>query len=379
MQRRKFLSSAGASLAAGAAAISTQSQAQTAALPTIKWRLASSFPKSLDTIFGAADVISKRVAAATGGKFQIQVFAAGEIVPAFSTVDAVQNGTVECTHTAPYYFFGKDPTFAFACAIPFGMNARQQNAWMYHGGGLALMRDFFKDYNIINFPAGNTGAQMGGWFRKEIKTVADLKGLKFRVGGFAGRVLSKLGVVPQQIAGGDIYPSLEKGTIDAAEWVGPYDDEKLGFYKVAKYYYYPGWWEGGPELDLFVNMKQWEALPPEYKSILESACAEANLDMLAKYDALNPAALKRLAGNGVQLRPFTKDILNACFKAANEVYEEESAKNPKFKKVYDAWRTFRDDQILWFRVAEQNFDSFMATSKSASSRPPVAKAAPAKK
>ncbi len=380
MQRRKFLSSAGAGLAAGAAVIPTLSQAQTAALPTIKWRLASSFPKSLDTIFGAAEVISKRVAAATGGKFQIQVFAAGEIVPAFSTVDAVQNGTVECTHTAPYYFFGKDPTFAFACAIPFGMNARQQNAWMYHGGGLALMRDFFKDYNIINFPAGNTGAQMGGWFRKEIKTVADLKGLKFRVGGFAGRVLSKLGVVPQQIAAGDIYPSLEKGTIDAAEWVGPYDDEKLGFFKVAKYYYYPGWWEGGPEVDLFVNIKQWESLPPEYKSILESACVEANMDMLAKYDALNPAALRRLAGNGVQLRPFTKDIMNACFKAAIEVYEDESAKNPKFKKVYDAWKAFRDDQILWFRVAEQNFDSFMATSKSAASRPaPAAKAAPANK
>ena len=373
MQRRKFLTSAGAGLAAGVATTAALSQTQTATLPTIKWRLASSFPKSLDTIYGAAEVISKRVAAATGGKFQIQVFAAGEIVPAFSTVDAVQNGTVECTHTAPYYFFGKDPTFAFACAIPFGMNARQQNAWMYHGGGLALMRDFFKDYNIINFPAGNTGAQMGGWFRKEIKSVADLKGLKFRVGGFAGRVLTKLGVVPQQIPGGDIYPSLEKGTIDAAEWVGPYDDEKLGFYKVAKYYYYPGWWEGGPELDLFVNMKQWEALPPEYKSILESACAEANVDMLAKYDALNPAALKRLAGNGVQLRPFTKDIMNACFKAANEVYAEESEKNPKFKKVYDAWKTFRDDQILWSRVAEQNFDSFMATTGSA------AKSAPAKK
>ena len=379
MQRRKFLSSAGAGLAAGAAAISTLSEAQTATLPTIKWRLASSFPKSLDTIYGGAEVISKRVAAATGGKFQIQVFAAGEIVPAFSTVDAVQNGTVECTHTAPYYFFGKDPTFAFACAIPFGMNARQQNAWMYHGGGMALMRDFFKDYNIINFPAGNTGAQMGGWFRKEIKTVADLKGLKFRVGGFAGRVLTKLGVVPQQIPGGDIYPALEKGTIDAAEWVGPYDDEKLGFFKVAKYYYYPGWWEGGPELDLFVNIKQWEGLPPEYKAILESACAEANIDMLAKYDSVNPAALKRLAGNGVQLRPFNKDIMNACYKAANEVYAEESEKNPKFKKVYDAWKTFRDDQILWFRVAEQNFDNYMATAGSSSKAAAPAKTVPAKK
>ncbi len=361
MQRRKFLTSVGATLAAGAA-IPALTQAQTAALPTIKWRMTSSFAKNLDTIYGGAEVIAKRVRAATGGKFDIQIFAAGEIVPAFSAMDAVKDGTVECCHTAPYYFFGKDPTFAFACAIPFGMNARQQNAWMYHGGGLALMREFLKDYNIINFVAGNTGAQMGGWFRKEIKTVADMKGLKMRIGGFAGRVMSKLGLIPQQIAAGDIYPALEKGTIDAAEWVGPYDDEKLGFYKVAKYYYYPGWWEGGPELDLFVNIKQWEALPPEYKAILEAACAEANVDMLAKYDALNPAALKRLVGNKVQLRSFSKDIMNACYKAANEVYEEESAKNPKFKKVYDAWKAFRDDQILWFRVAEQNFDGYMATA-----------------
>ncbi len=196
---------------------------------------------------------------------------AGEIVPAFGVVDAVQNATVECCHTAPYYFFGKDPTFAFACAIPFGMNARQQNSWMYHGGGMQLMRDFLKCYNIISFPAGNTGAQMGGWYRKEIKTVADLKGLKIRIGGFAGTVLAKLGAVPQQIPGGDIYPSLEKGTIDAAEWVGPYDDEKLGFYKVAKNYYYPGWWEGGPELDLFVNDKAFAALPKDYQSVLTAA------------------------------------------------------------------------------------------------------------
>ena len=366
MQRRKFLASAGAGLAAGVAAIPSLTYAQAAALPTIKWRCTSSFPKSLDTIYGAAEVIAKRVSAATGGKFAIQIFAAGEIVPGLQAMDAVKDGTVECCHTAPYYYFGKDPTFAFACAIPFGMNARQQNAWMYHGGGMELMRDFLKDYNIINFPAGNTGAQMGGWFRKEIKSVTDLKGLKIRIGGFAGRVMSKLGVVPQQIAGGEIYPALEKGTIDAAEWVGPYDDEKLGFYKVAKYYYYPGWWEGGPELDLFVNIKQWEALPPEYKAILEAACAEANGWMVSKYDALNPAALKRLVGNKVQLRGFSKDIMNACYKAANEVYAEESAKNPKFKKVYDAWKAFRDDQILWFRVAEQNFDNYMATAGAAS-------------
>jgi TRAP-type mannitol/chloroaromatic compound transport system substrate-binding protein len=358
MERRSFLKKAGVGLAAGAVAAPAIGQGTQ---PEVKWRLASSFPKSLDTIFGGSETISKRVAACTNGKFQIQVFAAGEIVPGLQVLDAVQNATVQCCHTAPYYFFGKDPTFAFACAIPFGLNGRQQNAWMYHGGGLELMRDFMKDYNVINFPAGNTGAQMGGFFRKELKTVADMKGLKMRIGGFAGAVMSKLGLVPQQIAGGDIYPALEKGTIDAAEWVGPYDDEKLGLYKVAKNYYYPGWWEGGPELDLFVNTKAWEALPKDYQAVLEAACHEANVDMVAKYDAVNPAALRRLVAAGVQLRPFPREIMLASWKAANELYTETSASNPRFKKVYDQWVKFRDEDILWFRVAEQNFDTFMAT------------------
>ncbi len=358
MERRSFLKKAAAGAAAGAVAAPAIVHAQ----PQIKWRLTSSFPKALDTIYGAAEVVAKRVYDATGGKFQIQVFQGGEIVPGLQAMDAVQNGTVECCHTAPYYYFGKDPTWAFFTAVPFGLSARQHNAWIIHGGGQALKDEFMKEYNVVGMLAGNTGAQMGGWFRKEIRTVEDLKGLKFRVGGFAGRVLAKLGVVPQQIAGGDIYPSLEKGTIDAAEWVGPYDDEKLGFYKVAKYYYYPGWWEGGPALEVLANQKKLEELPPEYKAILEAACAEANTWMLAKYDALNPAALKRLVGQGVQLRPFSRDILNACWGAANDVYAETSAQNAKFKKVYDAYRAFRDDQVLWFRVAEQNFDNFMASA-----------------
>ena len=361
-QRRQFLSAIGAGVAANVAALPTLVDAQTATLPMIKWRLTSSFPKSLDTIFGAAEVIAKRVASASGGKFQIQVFAANELVPGPQALDAVKDGTVECAHTAPYYYFGKDATFAFGTSIPFGLNTRQQNAWMYHGGGLALMREFYKDYNVINFPAGNTGAQMGGFFRKEINTVADLKGVKFRIAGFAGKILAKLGVIPQQIPGGDIYPSLEKGTIDAAEWIGPYDDEKLGLNKIAKFYYYPGWWEGGPEVDLFVNIKQWEALPPEYKSILEVACMEAGVDMTAKYDARNPAALRRLVKQGVQLRPFSREIMEACYQATVAACEEEAAKNPKFKKIYEPWKAFRDEQILWFRVAEQNFDNFMATA-----------------
>ncbi len=361
MERRKFLKSAGVGLAAGAAAMPTLTRAQSAALPEVKWRLASSFPKSLDTIYGAAEVMAKRVAACTNNKFQIQIFAAGEIVPAFGVVDAVQNGTIQAAHTAPYYFWGKDPAFALDTAIPFSLNARQTNAWQLFGGGLELFREFYKGYNIHQVPCGNTGAQMGGWFRKEIKSVKDMKGLKFRIGGMAGKVVEKLGAVPQLIPGGDIYPALEKGTIDAAEWVGPYDDEKLGFNKIAKYYYYPGWWEGGPQLDAYFNIGEWNKLPKEYQNIVEAACWEANTYMLAKYDAQNPAALKRLVAGGTQLKPFPKDFMVASYKAALQVYDELSQKSPAFKKIYASMTKFREEQLLWFRVAEKGFDDFMHT------------------
>ncbi len=361
MERRKFLKSAGAGLAASAAVMPTLSRAQQSAMPEVKWRLASSFPKSLDTIYGASEQMSKRVAAATGGKFQIQVFAGGEIVPPFGVVDAVQNATVQACHTAPYYFWGKDPAFALDTAVPFGLNDRQMNAWQLFGGGLELFRDFYKNYKIYNIPAGNTGAQMGGWFRKELKSVADLKGIKMRIGGMAGKVIEKLGVVPQLLPGGDIYPALEKGTIDAAEWVGPYDDEKLGFNKIAKYYYYPGWWEGGPQLSCFFNIDEWNKIPKEYQNIVEAACAEANTWMVAKYDAQNPAALKRLVAGGTQLRAFPKDVMVASYKASLEVYKEMSEKSPQLAKIYESMVKFRGDQLLWFRVAEKAFDDFMHT------------------
>jgi TRAP-type mannitol/chloroaromatic compound transport system substrate-binding protein len=372
MERRQFIKSAvtgGAATAVGAAAASTfPAPAIAQALPEIKWRMASSFPKSLDALFGGHELIAKRVADATDNKFQIRPFAAGELVPALQVLDAVQNGSVECGYSACYYYVGKDPTFAFDTTVPFGLNTRQQLAWMYNGGGLEVMREFLKDYNVIHFPSGNTGAQMGGWFRKEIKTVDDLKGLKFRIAGLAGNVLQRLGVVPQQIGGGDIYPALEKGTIDAAEWVGPYDDEKLGFYKVAKYYYYPGWWEGTAQLCLFINLQQWESLPAPYKAALQSACAESTAWTLAKYDAENAAALRRLVANGAQLRPFSREILEACHKTAFELYNEIAAQNPKFKKVYDAWSKFREDEYLWFRVAENTFDNFVYTEQAQQQR-----------
>jgi TRAP-type mannitol/chloroaromatic compound transport system substrate-binding protein len=359
MERRSFVRGAGLAgvLAAGTAPAIVHAQAN------VRWRMASSFPKSLDTIFGASEVFAKKVSDMTGGKFQISTHAGGELMPALGVVDGVQNGTVECAHTAPYYFFGKDDTFALGCAIPFGLNSRQMTAWMYEGNGLKLMREFYAKYNMTSFPMGNTGAQMGGWFRKEIKSIEDMKGLKFRVGGFAGRVCERLGTVSQNIPGGEIYQALEKGTIDAAEWVGPYDDQKLGFNKVAPNYHYPGWWEGGPQLDLYVNQKAFDALSGEYKAIVESAAAYAHTDMQAKYDAKNPAALRQLVAGGTKLVRFPKDVMDAAFKESMALYSEISAKNPTWKKVYDDYSKFRADSNLWFRFTESGFDDFMQAQK----------------
>lgn len=359
MKRRDFIKVAG--VGAASAAVASPAIAQSS--PEIKWRLASSFPKSLDTIYGAAEVFSKAVAEATDNKFQIQVFAAGEIVPGLQVLDATSNGTVEMGHTAMYYYVGKDPTFALGTAVPFGLNSRMQTAWLQTGGGGDLYNEFLQSYKVTAILGGNTGCQMGGWYRKELKEPADLQGLKMRIGGFAGQVLAKMGVVPQQVAGGDIYPSLEKGTIDAAEWVGPYDDEKLGFQKVAKFYYYPGWWEGGPSLHHIVNLDKWNSLPKSYQSLIKTASALANETMMARYDAYNPPALKRLVAGGTQLRPFSQSIMDASLKAANEVYAETSAKNANFKKLYDHMAAFRSDQYLWWQVAEYSFDTFQIRTR----------------
>jgi len=358
MERRSFVRGAGlAGVLAAGVAPAVHAQAN------IRWRLASSFPKSLDTIFGAAEIMAKKVGEMTGGKFQITVAAPGEIVPAFGVVDAVQAATIEMAHTAPYYFFGKDPTFALGTAIPFGLNSRQITAWMFEGNGMKLMREFYANYNIVNFVGGNTGAQMGGWWRAPIKNLADLKGKKFRVGGFGGRVMERIGAVPQNIPGGEIYQALEKGTIDAAEWVGPYDDEKLGFYKVAKNYAYPGFWEGGAQLEFYINNKAFDSLTPDYKAILESACTYAATGMQARYDARNPAALKKLVAAGAKLFPFPKDVMDAAFKASMGIYAELSNSNPAWKKVYSDYDNFRRDANLWFRFTEATFDSFMQRQK----------------
>jgi TRAP-type mannitol/chloroaromatic compound transport system substrate-binding protein len=359
MKRRDFIQSAAAGVAGGLVASPAIAQSS----PDIRWRLSSGFPKSLDTLFGASELLSKYVAEATDGRFQIQPFASGEIVGTAQAFDAVGNATIEIAHTCSYYYVGKDLTFAIGTAIPFGLNSRQMNAWLYHGGGNDLLNEFYAKYNVYGLPGGNTGAQMGGWFRKEIKSLQDLQGIKFRIPGLAGQLMAKLGAVPQQIAGGDLYPALERGTIDAAEWVAPYDDEKLGFYRVAPFYYYPGFWEGGPTIHFYINLQKWQELPKQYQAALQAAAAYANIDIQAKYDAVNPPALRRLVANGAQLRPFSQDIMEAGYKAANEIYDELSANNAAFKKIFDSYRAFRNEEYLWFQVAEYTYDNFMIRAR----------------
>ena len=354
MERRSFVQGAGLAgvLAAGIApAVHAQ--------PALRWRLASSFPKSLDTIYGAAEIFAKQVGEMTGGKFTITVAPPGEIVPAFGVDDAVRNRTVEMCHTAPYYFVGKNEAFAFGTAIPFGLNARQINGWVMEGNGMKLLREFYAQYNIINFIGGNTGSQMGGFWRQPIKSLQDLKGKKMRIGGFGGRVMERIGVVPQMIPGGEIYQALEKGTIDAAEWVGPYDDEKLGLNKVAPHYAYPGFWEGGAGLEFWINNAAFNELPADYKAIVEAAASHAATEMMSRYDARNPAALKKLVASGTKLFAFPRPVMDAAFKASQALYSELSGKNPAFKKIYDDYSVFRRESNLWFRFSEANFDQFM--------------------
>ena len=359
MDRRRFIAG-GAAGAAGAATLATPHIAS--AQPRIRWRCPGSFPKSLDTLWGTQEHIARRVSEMTDGAFQIQIFGPGEVVPALQVMDAVSGGTVECGFTSAYYYLGKDPSLAIITCLPFGLSTKQHWAWLTHGGARELYAEVYRDHGLVAIPAGNTGSQMGGWFRREIKSTEDLKGLKFRIAGYGGTVLQKLGVVPQQIGGPDIYPALERGVIDGAEWVGPYDDEKLGFNRIAPYYYYPGWWEYSPSVDLMVGARAHEALPAAYKAILEAACAESWHWMSARYDVLNPPAMRRLIASGTQLRAFPRDVMTASYRAAQEFYEEIGAQNPRFKRLHEQWDRFRVEQVQWARVAEDSLANFLAVA-----------------
>ncbi len=364
--RRAFLTGAVAGTATGlvGAAAMTSRKGATETGPAIhttkrvSWRLASSFPSSLDTIYGAGEVLSERVAAMTGGAFNIRVYEAGELVPGLQVMDAVQKGSAEIGQTASYYYIGKNPALAFDTCVPFGFTPRQQNAWLQEGGGLEFVQELYSDFGIVSFPAGNTGVQMGGWFRDPISTAEDLKGLKMRIPGLGGKVMDRLGVSVQVLAGGDIYQALERGAIDATEWVGPYDDRKLGFHEVAKNYYYPGWWEPGPSLSFLINRDAWDGLPASYQEILQAAGRDAAATMQERYDAKNPAALKELLAEGVQLRPFSDEILNASRDASAELIEEEAAADATYSRIYENWKRYRASSFDWFATGELAYARF---------------------
>ncbi|WP_439552934.1 TRAP transporter substrate-binding protein [Falsiroseomonas sp.] len=354
MNRRSMVGAAAAAIPA--AAIATPAVAQ--AMPEVRWRAASSFPRVFDVLYGTFDRICARVAQLTDGKFRIQPFPAGEIVGGLQVLDAVQAGTIEAGHTAAYYYLGKEPGFAPFTAMCFGLNTRQMTAWFRHGGGNELAAELFREYNIHGITAGDTGAQMGGWFRNEITSVDQLRGLKFRITGLAGQLFTRLGAAPTLIAPADIYPSLERGVIDAAEFVGPHDDERANYVRVARFYYAPGFWEPGARLHFISNQRAYAALPDLYKHALDVACAEADSDMVARYDHLNPQALRRLVAAGAQLRFWPRPILEAAWRANEEMVADIGRQNARFARIMESYNRFRTEQFQWFRIAENSYDNF---------------------
>ena len=360
--RRRLMHGLAASAAATVAASSASAQAPS---PEVTWRLVSSFPKSLDLLYGGVETFAASVGELTGGRFRIDVSPPTESVTGLSVLDAIKAGTIEACQTSMDYFYGRDPSYAIATALPFGMNAREHYAFATQGGGGAMLDELLADTNAIAFVAGNTGAQMGGFFKREIKSVADIAGLKIRIGGLAGRVLQKLGAVPQPTPRAEFYTALDSGSLDAVTWVSPHDDDKISadeatrIQKVAPNYYYPGWWRGGSAVHIAVDQSKFAALPKPFQAAVRIAAAEAHGDMLARYDAANPAALRRLVVGGAQLRPFPQDVLEAAYKATSDVFREIGDDNPRFRKQLDAFLAFRNEEYLWWQVGEYTFDNFL--------------------
>ncbi|MBR9991029.1 MAG: ABC transporter substrate-binding protein [Gemmatimonadetes bacterium] len=365
MGRRAFVGKA----AAGAAALAAGTAGGACAGPgdggpavqttrNVIWRLASSFPRGLDALYGSSERLAQKVETLTEGRFRIRPYAAGELVPALQVLDAAQQGTVQVGHSAGYYYTGKNEALAFETCVPFGLTSRQQSAWLYEGGGLDLMRQLYADFGVITFPAGNTGAQLGRWFKREIRGVPDLRGLKMRIPGMGGAVMDRLGVTVQVLGGSEIYAALERGAIDATEWVGPYDDEKLGFQNAARFYYYPGWWEPGPSMSFMVNRQAWDQLPSSYQEAFEVAAVYAMNGTQTIYDTKNPEALTRLVAGGTQLRRFPEDVMAASERATRELLEERAAADATYRRIYEAFREFRTNSYRWFETAEQEFARF---------------------
>ncbi len=323
--------------------------------PVVRWRMATSWPKSLQILFDAADLLCQQVNVMTNGHFVITPYAAGELTEGLEVLQGVQDGTVECGHSASYYYLKYGKALAFGTTMPFGLTAAQQNAWLYYGGGLEAMQKLYANLGIINFPGGNTGTQMGGWFKQKVNTIEDFKGLRMRVPGMGGLILERLGVEIVSLPGNRIFGALEAGEIDAGEWKNPHADRTLGLDKVAPYYYYPGWWEPGTSYEFQVNLAQWQKLPPEYREIFQAAAADVNGKMLAKFNAVNGEVLEQMLLDGTKLLPFSQDILQAAYTAAFEMYEEMAAMDQDFKKIYQQWQAFRTQIQQWHSINELAF------------------------
>ncbi|MEL6854142.1 MAG: ABC transporter substrate-binding protein [Cyanobacteria bacterium J06607_13] len=369
MQRRHLLTRGTLGLASAAAIGACRSQAQETSQPSpvatnsnepvIQWQMATSWPKSLQILFDSADLFCKQISKMTNGNFVITPYPAGELAGGLEVLSAVQSGDVACGHTASYYYLSKNNALAFGTTLPFGLNATQQNAWLYYGGGLEAMQSLYADLGIINFPGGNTGGQMGGWFKQEVNSVQDFNGLNMRVPGLGGKILERLGVKIHNLSGGDIFEALEKGTVEAAEWKNPHADETLGLNRVAPYYYYPGWWEPGTSYEFQINLEAWNTLPSHYQEIFKAAAADVNNKMLAKFNAVNGDVLNRLMLSGTKLLPFSQEILAASYQAAFDLYDELASENRQFNEIYQSWKTFRADIYQWNRVNELSFADFV--------------------
>ncbi|MEM1114632.1 MAG: TRAP transporter substrate-binding protein DctP [Pseudomonadota bacterium] len=323
---------------------------------TIQWKLVTTWPKNFPGLGTGPENFSRMVQEMSNGRMKVHVYGAGEIVPAFEVFDAVSQGVVEVGHGASYYWKGKIPAAPFFTAVPFGMTAQEMNAWLHKGGGLELWREAYAPFNVIPMAGGNSGVQMGGWFREEIKSIDDLRGLKMRIPGLAGEVFTAAGGTSVRIPGGELYTSLQTGVIDAVEWVGPYNDLALGLYEAAKYYYYPGWHEPGPTLEIIFNKDALESLPADLQAIVTTAARAANQEMLDEFTARNNAALSELIDeHGVQLRRFPDDVLKALYEGTRQTLDELVASDPMAAKTYASWSDFFSKVRNYHHVSEQAF------------------------
>ena len=357
MKRRKFLVKAGGALVAAAAATGVEAP-YVIARPSYRWRMVTSWPPAIDVLQGKAVRFSSIVERMSEGRFKIEVFAAGELIPAFGVFDAVSQGTLEMFNSAAYYWAGKEPATQWFAAIPFGLNAQGMNGWYFQGGALGLWEKTYAPFNLVPRPAGSTGVQMGGWFRKKINSMADYQGLKFRIPGLGGKVIAQAGAAVVLTPGGEVFPALERGVIDGTEWVGPHDDMKLGLHNAARYYYYPGWHEPGTTAEFVFSKKAYDRLPSELRAMLDHAAFSCNLQLLADYEMKNAAALSRLQTeykNKVEILQFPAQVLTTLRKLAKEVVEEEAARSPMARKVHESFASYQAKLSPWAGISEDPY------------------------